>query len=73
MRDCTHLIVHQPEEISPGVWSEAFAECDLKNDPAVRATMAAEAQQILGVVCPPNTECHYFIPDRCQDCPDYLP
>ena len=72
MKDCVHLDIIPPQQIGAGGFTAEIANCDLKGDPMKRLAMASDAAKILGTLCPPNIECHYFLPDRCEDCPDYL-
>lgn len=71
MRDCKHLDVTPPQQLTPVLWSGPVALCVLKSDLPTRLTMAKEATDILATVCPPNTECHYYGLDRCDECPSY--
>ncbi len=71
MRDCKHLDVTPPQQLKPGLWSEPVALCVLKADLPTRLKMAKEATNIVGTACPPNTECHYYRFDLCEQCPSY--
>ena len=73
MRDCTHIVTIQGQQLPNGAWTANSYECDLKTTPPVRLQMAMDAQAILGVPCPANDDCHYHPHDRCEDCPAYSP
>ena len=71
MRNCKHLDITPSQQLRPGLWSEPVALCALKSNAATRIKMAGEATGILGRLCPPNTECHYYVFDLCEKCPSY--
>lgn len=71
MRDCKHLDVTPPQQLTPALWSEPVALCVLKTNVPIRLKMANEATAILGTVCPPNEDCHYYNFDLCEQCPSY--
>ncbi|QDV12800.1 hypothetical protein CA51_26860 [Rosistilla oblonga] len=71
MRDCNHLDVTPPQQLTPNLWSEPVAMCCLKTDAPTRIQMASDATKLLGTVCPPNTDCHYHRFDLCENCPSY--
>jgi hypothetical protein len=71
MQNCIHLNVQPPQQVTPHLTAPAIALCSLKTDAPTRIAMAQNATKILGIYCPPNTECHYYNLNRCEDCPDY--
>lgn len=72
MRDCQHLIVHPLQQLNPFVTAPTVAECNLKDDLAVRVKLAKAASDVLGATFQYNTECHFYNADRCEDCPSYV-
>jgi hypothetical protein len=71
MIDCNHLRVIQGGQLNPWISSEPVRTCALKTTADAQQSMASQATIALGLICPPNTECHYYVHDRCQSCESY--